>query len=511
MSSLDVCGYQQKKYTLYNIYNMKKFFIFAASAALLASCANDEIIDNGGKQDQQVPITLSTYKKNVTRASNTLQDNEHYNFGTWAYKLTPSSKAASLVMENYLVGYAGDKIGYAHGALQTTWADAVGSLEDHTSPWVYEGLGKSEYTKASNETGENYYLLSDTRYMSAHANQYLRYWDLAYANTNFYCYAPYMASGVDLTVNADGSAEMTFDSKTSMKDGYDEPLNSSYIGSKVDRSLSEFMYGGAQATNADLKDVNIAFNHMGAQLFIRFYEIIPGYKVELINLTDESTSANSIDRFQGVQATPSHKKADDTYELAKYFVTAGGKITYSTAAVPTFTASQSGADRSDKNLMFKIPTTTATYPTGIMPSGFAANLTTYETQYNVIPEEASSAADQTYSWSPTVYYPVVQDPSQQVGFTFHVSFRIIAEDNQEVVYVHNATVHVPYNNTTWAAGTRYIYTFKITRNASGTTNPATTIDPTDPTPNPEKSLYPIVFDGCTIEDYTPADSEHLIN
>ena len=487
---------------------MKKLFIFTAAASLLASCANDEILDSGNTAEREVPITLSTYRKNVTRASNTLQDNEHYNFGTWAYKLTPSSKEASLVMRNYLVGYAGDKIGYAHGAMQTTWASGVGTQDDHTSPWVYEGLGTSEYTKDSNETGDNYYLVSDTRYMSAHANQYLRYWDLAYANTNFYCYAPYMASGVDLTVNSDGSAEMTFDTKTSMKDGYDEPLNSAYVGSKVDRSLSEFMYGGAQATNADLKDVNIAFNHMGAQLFIRFYENIPGYKVELINLTDESASANSIDRYQGVQGTPSHLKTDGSYELAKYFVTAGGKITYSTSAVPTFIASQSGADRSDKNLMFKIPTTTATYPTGIMPSGFAANLTNYQTNYNVIPEEATV---QTYSWSPTVYYPVVQDPAQQVGFTFHVSFRIIAEDNQEVVYVHNATAHVPYGNTTWAAGNRYIYTFKITKNATGTTNPATTIDPTDPTPSSVQSLYPIVFDGCTIEDYTDVSSDHVIN
>lgn len=496
---------------------MKKSILFAASIALLASCANDEIIDNGSKIEKNVPITLSTNRQNITRAA-TLETNEHYNFGASAYKYTTGSKNATVVMENYLVGYAGDKIGYAHDITkQTTWASTIGSQTDHTSPWVYEGLGTSEYAKASNETGENYYLKTDTRYMSQHANQYLRYWDLAYANTNFYCYAPYMASGVGLTVNADGSAEMAFDTKTSMKDGYDEPLNKAYIDSKVDRSLSEFMFGGAKATNSDLKDVNIAFKHMGAQLFIRFYEDVPGYKVEMINLTQDSKDENSVDRFQGIQATPA-KLSGTTYSLDKYFVTAGGKVAFAADATATYTPNLGGADRSDKNLMFKIPGAVATYPTGVMPTNFAANLTDYtganSVTHKIIPEAVTSGTQANWSWSPTVYYPVSQNTvanGHTAGLTFHVSYRIIAEDNKEVITVHNATVHVPCANTSWQAGNRYIYTFKITRDATGTTNPEAPINPVDPTPSTTKSLYPIVFDECTIEDYTDVKTDYVIS
>lgn len=497
---------------------MKKILFYAATAALLASCANDEIIDNGGKQDHQVPITLSTNQKNVTRATNTLEANQHYNFGASAYKYTTGTKNATVVMENYLVGYAGDKIGYAHTDNQTTWASGIGDQDDHTSPWVYEGLGTSEYSKTTNETGENYYLSTDaySRYHSAYANQYLRYWDLAYANTNFYCYAPYMANGVSLTVNADASAEMTFDATNSMKDGYDEPLNSEYIDSKVDRSLSEFMYGGAKATNADLKDVNIAFKHMGAQLFIRFYEDIPGYKVEMINLTEGSTSENTIDRFQGIQATPA-SVSGSTYSVDKYFKTAGGKVAFASDATATYTPNLSGAARSDKNLMFKIPGAVTTYPSGIIPANFAANLSDYAGANSVthkIIAEATSGTQSNWSWSPTVYYPVSQNTvanGHTAGLTFHVSYRIIAEDNKEVVTVHNATVHVPCANTAWQAGNRYIYTFKITRDATGTTNPETSINPEDPAPSTKKSLYPIVFDECSIEDYVDQESEHNIS
>ena len=84
--------------------------------------------------------------------------------------------------------------------------------------------------------------------------------------------------------------------------------------------------------------------------------------------------------------------------------------------------------------------------------------------------------------------------------------------------MHNATVFVPAATSDatpvsiarWEAGKRYIYTFKITRDATGTTNPGTEIDPTNPTPGTEKSLYEIVFDGCTIDDYIDSDSDHEI-
>jgi len=68
-----------------------------------------------------------------------------------------------------------------------------------------------------------------------------------------------------------------------------------------------------------------------------------------------------------------------------------------------------------------------------------------------------------------------------------------------------------YYITAWQPNVKYTYTFKITKNSTGTTNPTTTIDPTDPTPSSIKSLYPIVFDAATIDDYSVNYSEYTVS
>ena len=54
----------------------------------------------------------------------------------------------------------------------------------------------------------------------------------------------------------------------------------------------------------------------------------------------------------------------------------------------------------------------------------------------------------------------------------------------------------------WQPNTKYTYTFKITKNSTGTTNPDDTIKLNDPTVPADPTVYPIVFDGATIADYT---------
>lgn len=491
---------------------MKKL-LYPLAAALCFSCSTDEVLQDSVQQNREVPITFNTFRQNVTKAGD-LQGFKHYNFGTWAYKVS-SGKNAELVMGNYLVGFSdGASTGYDKTG-GSTWAGSAGDDKDHKSQWFYENLGKSQYTY-SGEDG--FYKASQTDYMSANENQYLRYWDLAYTHTNFYCYTPYMASGVTCNVAADGSATMTF-AGTALKDRYEKPVNSAYNGARSDRSLTEFMYAGVQATNSAISDITVPFKHMGAQLFIRFYEDIPGYRVELLGLSDANGSMSSsatADQQKGIQATPAVAPATsgESYTKGTYFTTSGATISYTSAAVPTFASSTAGATSTQENLMFMVPDHTVTYPSVNVPTGFAANLADFngrveDVVHKVIPESVTSG--QTYSWSPTIYYPVAQPADQKTGFTFHVTYRIIAEDNKEFITVHNATVFVPAANTTWATNTRYIYTFKITTNSTGTTNPGTVIDPTNPTPSETKGLYPIVFENCTIEDYSEVDSNHVIN
>ena len=100
-------------------------------------------------------------------------------------------------------------------------------------------------------------------------------------------------------------------------------------------------------------------------------------------------------------------------------------------------------------------------------------------------------------YSATTYYGIPRDGS--CGLTFRVSFQLTSTTG-EVIKVFNAGVHVDAASCVWEAGKNYTYVFKITKKATGTTGPTTpTVDP-----NPgEQALYPIVFDGITVEDWTP--------
>ena len=488
---------------------MKKTVFLAAAAITLASCSSDELVNStAGDMNGESPIAFSVEKKNITRGEENvnvtkLEATGHYNFGVWAYKY--KTGASQLVMNNYLVGYSnGSNLGYDKSN-STTWESSAGFNTDHKSPWFYEGLGTAEYTNPAYG-----YATSATEYMSNNTNQYLRYWDLAYENTNFYCYAPYVkndkTNGKEVTFDYT-SGEMKFAAKT-IRDGYDETLNSTYTA--YDRSLSEFMYASVQATNSDLSDVTIPFKHMGAQIFIRFYEDIPGYKVELINLGDDNgtmVSSATDELTKGIQVTPA-VKSGTTFKSGKYYTTQGATVKFDTDMKATYTPSWDGSTQVSTNLMFQIPTE------GKATSNDApANLTVFH-NHKVI-KEIPNDGDQEYSYSPTIYYAVAQPTIDQTtgaenatGLTFHVSYRIIAEDNQEVITVHNATVHVPYkdssNNliTVWQPNVKYTYSFKITKNTTGSTNPGDKIDPTNPEESTTKGLYPIVFDGATIEDYT---------
>lgn len=450
----------------------------------LTACGKDVLVTNYGEP----PISFSVEKKNITRSANSLESLGHYNFGVWAYKY--NSTTTQLVMDNYLVGYSnGIDKGYDNSRV-TTYSGDAGTARDNKSPWFYESLGSSEYTY----NGTGFYKATQEAYMSKNANQYLRYWDLAYANTNFYAYAPY---NKHVTFD-EATRTMTFDSSNTIRDGYEEPISSAYQG--IDRSLTEFMYAGVKAENAQKEDVLVPFKHMGAQLFIRFYENIPGYKVEIIDLDgDEGNMASNAtaDMKKGIQAAPATKNGD-TYEKSTYFTRNGATVTFNDNAEPIFTPSTAGLTGESTPLMFKIPTE------GLSTASQAPSHLTDFDGHKVI-REVSTSGPQEYSYSPTIYYPVAQ-LSSTTGLTFHITYRVIAEDNKEVITVHNATVFVPAADNSssiasWQPNIKYTYTFKITTGSFGTSDPSAEIDPTDPTPSSTKGLYPIVFDGATIEEY----------
>ena len=396
---------------------MKKILTYAVSALALASCSSDSLVSDS-PANTQAPIAFNAGQKNITRASNQLEDNGYNDFGVWAYKYKTSDADPALVMGNYQVGCVG------HGGFSKAGLS--------NGQWFYDGLGTSN-------------------------NQILRYWDLSYNNTKFFAYAPY-------------NTTVTFD-ETTKQITVPATVN-------VASSTNDFVYAGNTMTNATHADVPLQFKHIGAKVLLKFYEDIPGYTVQLIDVKD----ANS-----GIQLTPA-TKSGDTYTKSDYYTAYDAVIDFSDMSAIKVDAKDLAATSTVKtqdNLQFDLPT--GTLPT---TSGDAVA-------------------------SGTTYYAVAQPSTSETGFTLHVSYKLTAEDNGEEIIVRDARVYIPAkdasnnNIAVWQANTQYTYTFKITTDANGSTS-ETTPNITTPTVPTEKGLYPIVFDDITIVDYETVSNENNI-
>lgn len=460
---------------------MKKVLFYAAAGLMLASCASDEIVDithEGNRPSDVKTINFTTSQKNITRAYSPLQEKGHYNFGVFAYK---STDLVNPVMPNYLVGYYDEEKGYQNSGT-STWGDPSG-LEDGKSYWMYEGMGSNEY----NGTYAGGALTP--AYTSNNANQYLKYWDSSADYTCFYAYAPYI-NGAGTATYVDGTAQAATGADTyvltipngTLTDGYD------------DESLAEYMYASAKVAKADYgHDVALQFHRLNAKVNIKFWEDIPGWKVRILDLSSEA---------EGVQAAASIKDGTSGkygYKAGKYYIKNGVKIQFAEGASTGMKQFAGTTADNTTTLKFKSPTVAK-----IGENRYEASASA--TTYYAIPK--GSNADVLKNDTKDLTQTKDVDPDLALtGFTFHVSYELTAEDTGEHIVVKNATVHVPCDYTNWKANTHYTYIFKITTNSNGNTGSDDDADPTDPEVPTVQSLYPIVFDNCTVEEWQENESE----
>lgn len=444
---------------------MKKALFFAAVAAAMTACTSD--VDLGMQQANQEnadnAIGFQVLNKNMSRAS-FLQNEDHFNFGVWAYKSTDDTHA---IMADYLVGYM-DNANHKGYKFDNDPQSTLAS-----SQWAYEKLGTTQYVLTSNLPGESYYTTTGDeakRYLSNNAKQWLRYWDKSAATTNFYAYAPYVNktyTGTTGVTYDNGAHKMTFPSG-SIVAGYD------------DRDKYEFLFAGKQvASGAYGNEVELAFRHLNAKVRITFYEVIDGYSVTMKSLKEGTY--NFISAVPAIKGAPTYTKGD-------VWKTAGATITFNSPKYESADATFSfnGTRYPDTEyLKFNVPTASP------------------------IATTSSEATANPLNYSSTVYYAIPK--SNNTGLTFHVSFELKSETD-ETILVKNATVHVDKDNCNWEANKVYTYVFKITKKSSGTTEDDPSIDPSDPTPSTSDALFPIIFDNCSVEDWAAAtETEHPIN
>ena len=470
---------------------MKKVLILACAA--LTACTND--IDLGPNKEQVETLSnaigFQMAKKNMTTTKGTetaLNKAGHYNFGVWGYKAS-TGVGEPLIMDNYLVGFGGNNVGYKMDASkQTTWGgnsySDAGTYTDGQSQWAYENMGTNQYF---NTTDDHYYKSDAPQktYLSNKTEQFLRYWDLSSARTAFYAYAPYVNSTtnpVKLEENAGSNSKiMTFPDGT--------------IKMGTDASQNEFMYAVNKVKNADYKnDVKLQFHRLNSRVQIKFWENIPGYKVKIValNTNKSTTSTYSEDVYAKPAIAPTTTTA--SYTVGKYLVDAGAKITFSndereTAAVSS-TVQYTNAQTSQNFFTFDMPADNI--------GEVRAAATPSNTTYYMVPNKGDFES------------PLDTD-IKKTGYTFHVSYQLTAEGTGEVITVTDARVYVPAANCEWAPNKSYTYIFKITKSSNGTTDkkdpkPDEVDIPTDP------SLFPIVFDGCTVVDYeTEIEKDYTIS
>lgn len=469
---------------------MKKVLFLTAVAVAMTACSND--VDLGlkdaNKQNADNVIGFQVLNKNMSRATSALEDKGHYNFGVFGYKYVNSGTltGAPTIMENYLVGYFGDNVGYSKdGTTNSTYGNS-GNMTDHISLWGYEGLGNSEYQWTTNTSSQNYYKSTEKYYMSNWANQFLRYWDKSTDGTKFYAYAPYYQNDADFLTNK--TSHVYFDNSTKILHFPDGSLVAGYN----DQTKYDYLYAATDVVNAKYgEDVALNFKHLSSRIRIVFYENIAGYEVKMLSLAPNA----------GIIAVPT-TKSGDTYSYAnnKLAMTAKLDIDFSDFATPTFTfpsantyyaASSTDIDVNIKNkaLVFAAP----------IADKLLEDRTTAVNNHT--PNDYYSA---------DTYYGIPHDES--CGLTFRVSFQLKSTTG-EIIKVYNTGVHVAKEYCKWEAGKSYTYVFKITKKATGdtgTNNPSV-----DPNPGTD-ALYPIVFDGITIDDwkdvYNPSESgDHNIN
>ncbi len=420
---------------------------------LLASCAESAIVDSAADQSapparrlQQEISFAAAQHNNATRAT-LLQQVGHYSFGVFGYK---DNDTANPVFQNYLVGYYDKALAYGQPS-GSTFGDPDAGLTG-VSLWMYEGMGAEEYTGPY--AGQP---LTD-EHRSNLTHQYMRYWDKESASTSFYAYAPYVHG--PQTATFDNRSKLLTLPAATMHDGYDDP------------SLYEYLYATTTVEQRDYgNDVYLPFRRLGCKVNIRFYEVIEGYTAEILDLGNG---------YEGIQATPSIRTGeapDYRFTDGEFYRSAGATVSFA-SSVPVVNLLSPAVHAKGETLHFERP---------------------------MDPVIGTSADGSTLS--PTTYYGIPK-PESTGGFTFHVSYRLTSDMNEQIT-VRNATAYIPADKCNWRPNFAYTYIFKITRESNGSTDSDDdpSIDPSDPEVSPDIALYSIVFDRCTVEDWKTEELE----
>ena len=420
---------------------MKKNYLFIGAAAIMmAGCASDDIIgDSSTNVSENLVIGFGTETPAVTRDGSVATDHGKLNdaFFVWGEKNeaenpSSSTSAENLVFKNYKV----------------TWGDNTANTTlSNTKNWEYVGVAPV----TANLTPQT------------PSSQTIKYWDM---NANSYTFTAISAKSDEVTAGTVAIAKTETGSDVYDK-GYSITLKNGastgdiYFADRV--SIPKTINNGGTntanttTTNEEGKyggHVKFTFRNFQTKIRFGFYETVPGYKVQIKNVTYGGTTASTTNfgvnsKFYSV---PTTEGSTITYKVVYEDGTNGTTANKATVEVDANATSA----------------TSMAFGTALMSTNGV--------------DLATTSAQPTYDISGGKYTSILPNPKNDADMTFKISYTLISTDTGEKIEVTDKDVVVPAEYCMWKPNYAYTYLFKISDQSA--------------------DLYPITFDAVVVTDET---------
>lgn len=455
---------------------MKKNLFFAAAALVaLASCSENELVENNSPtpmQEGTEAITFGSGLKAVTRAEFTggvaadLLNNKFVFAGTKLDKQT--TPVTSLVFDQY----------YANWVTNT-----ANTTESNSNDWEYVGYTPYGVGNTSIST------------LPSGATQTIKYWDY---NTTQYDFAAYsLGKGVEVTATPGTysyatASKIDKDTKSYTLTGTADQLKACYISDLVTAYNRDNVsdYG---------KVVNFSFRSLAAKIRLAFYETIPGYSVKDVKFYNKAEFTSSTGAF-GTTGSSSSVPTLLTANDAATLPTGQGTMTItfpttgfnqrpggSAAATDYNKAHITFAKETDSDLSSSMTFGTAladfaTAREGVLdPSGNYLGRTSNTATY------ADGLVDGSGK-----YFTILPNENP-ANLMIRIKYTLVSTDgSSEVITVDNASAVIPAELAKWSPNYAYTYIFKISDMTNGSTG-------TDGSGNIVCGLTPITLNAVVVD------------
>lgn len=424
---------------------MKRYYLLAAAAIVLAGCSNNEFVGEDSGTTQQSANGQIAFSSTLPASTRAWQGaaaagklNNKFIVSGFNGAASTNAIATTPVFDNYQVQWT---------------ANTAGTTASNTADWEYVGI---DAAKPSSVTGK----------------QTIKYWNYSAGQYDFIAYSTGDAASDKVTVSAISAK----DAKTAAYTikGAAEDLAKCYISDLVTA------YNPEQTGKPKFGDrVQFNFRNLATKVRVAIYETVPGYSVKDVHFYADDKTATSKDI--STTAATLYPTATDKFATA-------GTLTVSFPTV--------GTDNISKSDYNKAHVTVAADEGKTESSQGFGNLNYVNSDDNRLVKTGEGVVNNIYlgttlpnaSYAGTGdYYQTMLPNEAGSTLTLRVNYTLVSNDGSgEEINVYGAKAIVPAVYAQWKSNYAYTYVFKI----SDKTNGKTGLKDGDP-----EGLFPITFDA----------------